>query len=88
MVTPVDAVIDKDRASALLGAALDVDALVLVTGVDRVFVDFRGPNQRALDTVSLEEASALAAQGEFPPGSMGPKVESASPSSEPAGQSR
>jgi carbamate kinase len=76
-LVPVDAVVDKDRASAMLAAQLGVDVLVLVTGVDQVFVDFRGPHERALDVVSREEASSLAAAGHFPPGSMGPKVESA-----------
>lgn len=73
----VDAVIDKDRASALLAAGLGIDTLMLVTGIDRVFLDFRGPHERPLDHVTADEAIALAAQGHFAAGSMGPKVESA-----------
>ncbi len=72
-----DAVIDKDRASALLAAELKVSALVLVTGVDRVFVDFGQPAQRALDIITVNEAHEHLEAGQFPAGSMGPKVESA-----------
>ncbi|MGB7979761.1 MAG: carbamate kinase, partial [Candidatus Nanopelagicales bacterium] len=75
--TSVDAVIDKDRASALLGARIDLDTLVLVTGVDQVYVGFGTPEQRALSQVSAQEARTHLAAGEFPAGSMGPKVESA-----------
>jgi len=73
----VDAVIDKDRVSALLAAKLRANVLVMVTGVDRVFVDFRGPQEQALDVITVDQASAFAAQGHFPAGSMGPKMESA-----------
>lgn len=73
----VDAVIDKDRASALLAAITGVDTLVLVTGVDQVYVGFGTPRQRALDDLRPAEARAHLAAGEFPAGSMGPKVESA-----------
>lgn len=73
----VDAVIDKDRASALLAAEIGLGTLVLVTGVDQVYVDFNLPTQRALDRVGVQELSAHLRDGQFPPGSMGPKVESA-----------
>ena len=76
-LVPVDAVIDKDRVSALLAAKLRTNVLVMVTGVDRVFVDFRGPSERALDVITVEQATELAAEGHFPAGSMGPKMESA-----------
>ncbi len=74
---PVDAVIDKDRASALLAAEIGLGALVLVTGVDQVYVDFRQPTERALSTVGIDEMRLHLAAGQFPAGSMGPKVESA-----------
>lgn len=74
---PVDAVIDKDRASALLASEIDLATLVLVTGVDQVYVDFGKPTQRALDRVGTEEMRQHLADGQFPPGSMGPKVDSA-----------
>jgi len=73
----VDAVIDKDRASALLAATVAVDTLVLVTGVDQVYVGFGTPDQKALTEIEPEEARSYLEAGEFPAGSMGPKVESA-----------
>src|SRR3954454_9521126 len=73
----VDAVIDKDRASAVLAAQTGVETLVLVTGVERVCTGFGTPQQRELGLLDAEEARALLAAGEFPPGSMGPKIESA-----------
>jgi carbamate kinase len=73
----VDAVVDKDRASALRAGRLGTEVLVLVTGVDRVCVDFGGPHQRALDVVTAGEVARLADEGHFPTGSMGTKVESA-----------
>lgn len=73
----VEAVIDKDFASALLARALGADLLCITTGVDRVAVDFGTPDQRALDTVSVDEARRHLADGQFPPGSMGPKIEAA-----------
>ncbi|MCC2335340.1 carbamate kinase [Cellulomonas wangsupingiae] len=73
----VDAVVDKDRASALLAASVGVDTLVLVTGVDEVSVGRGTPRQRALREVDPVELRAHLDAGEFPPGSMGPKVESA-----------
>ncbi|WP_225753234.1 carbamate kinase [Actinotalea sp. Marseille-Q4924] len=73
----VDAVIDKDRASALLAASAGVETLVLVTGVDEVYVGFGTPDQRALRDVDPEELRAHLDAGQFPAGSMGPKVESA-----------
>jgi carbamate kinase len=75
--TAVDAVVDKDRSSALLAIESRVDTMVLVTGIDEVCVDFRLPTQRALHDVTAEEMRAHLAAGQFPAGSMGPKVESA-----------
>ena len=73
----VEAVIDKDRASALLAASLGVPLLVLSTGVERVAVHFRQPEERWLDRITATEARAYLAEGEFPKGSMGPKIEAA-----------
>ncbi len=73
----VDAVVDKDRASAVLAAQTGVETLVLVTGVERVCTGFGTPQQRELDLLDAQEARALLAAGEFPAGSMGPKIESA-----------
>lgn len=68
-----DAVIDKDRTSALLAACLDADALVLLTDVEGVYRDFGGPGQRLLPYVTPDELDALGAAA----GSMGPKAAAA-----------
>ena len=73
----VEAVIDKDRATALLAASLGLPLLVLSTGVERVAIRFRKPDQRFLDRMTVSEARRYLAEGEFPRGSMGPKVEAA-----------
>jgi len=73
----VEAVIDKDRASALLAASLGVPLLVLSTGVEQVAVHFRRPDQRWLERITVSEAKQYLEEGEFPKGSMGPKVEAA-----------
>lgn len=73
----IDAVIDKDRAAALIAAELQADALVLVTGVDAVLLDFGKPTQRELTIVAADEMREHARAGQFPEGSMGPKVEAA-----------
>ncbi len=70
----VSAVIDKDLTSAMLAAQLGAEALVMLTGVDRVALDFGKPSQRALDRLTASEARRHLADGQFPPGSMGPKI--------------
>ena len=73
----VEAVIDKDLASAYLAASLGVPLLVISTGVERVAVHYRQPDQRELERVSLPEIQRYLAAGEFPEGSMGPKIRAA-----------
>jgi carbamate kinase len=73
----VDAVIDKDRASLLLAIQLGVDRLVFSTDADHVYLKFKQPGQRALKRVGLSEIMTYYDAGEFPPGSMGPKIEAA-----------
>ena len=73
----VDAVIDKDLSAQRLASAVGADVLVLLTGVDRVWLGFGTPRQRAVGTMTVEEAEQHLADGEFPPGSMGPKVTAA-----------
>lgn len=73
----VDAVIDKDRASALLASLVGADELIILTGVERVAIDFKKPSQRFLDSMTLAECEGYLAQGQFPKGSMGPKIEAA-----------
>jgi carbamate kinase len=73
----VDAVIDKDRASALLASKLGVDILAISTDVDFVYLDYKKPSQRRLCDLTAGELEAHYRAGHFPPGNMGPKVESA-----------
>lgn len=73
----VDAVIDKDLASALLAENLGTDRLIILTGVDKVSVNFRKPDERQLDRLSPEQAEAYIAEGQFAPGSMLPKIRAA-----------
>lgn len=73
----IEAVIDKDFASALLATGLGADLLCITTGVDRIAVNYGLPEQRELDVLPVDEARRHLADGQFPPGSMGPKVEAA-----------
>jgi carbamate kinase len=73
----VDAVIDKDRAACLIARQLGAQALLLVTAVDRVMLDYGTPAQSGLGTISAGQAARYLAEGQFPPGSMGPKIEAA-----------
>ena len=73
----VDAVIDKDYAAAELAVQVRADALVLVTGVPGVMVDFGTPLERRLGRIDVAEAERHLAAGQFPEGSMGPKVRAA-----------
>ena len=75
--TGVAAVIDKDYASGLLAANLDVDSFIISTAVEKVYINFGKPDQKALDTVTIEEAKRYMAEGQFAKGSMAPKVEAA-----------
>lgn len=72
----VEAVIDKDRASALLASRLGADLLVISTDTDCVYLDYKKPTQRALQCVGATELQEYANAGHFPPGNMGPKIES------------
>ena len=72
----VAAVIDKDRASALLARDIGADRLIILTAVDRVCVNYNKPGQRELAEMTLADCERYIAQGQFAPGSMLPKVES------------
>ena len=73
----VEAVIDKDRASALLAKTLGARRLIILTAVEYVYAGFGQPGEKPLTLMSTETARNLLAAGEFPPGSMGPKIEAA-----------
>ena len=73
----VEAVIDKDYTAALLAGGLGADLLVILTGVDQVSINFGRPDETTLQRLSVAEARAHLASGQFPEGSMGPKMRSA-----------
>jgi len=73
----VEAVIDKDRAARLLANEVGAEILFLLTEVDQVYLDYGRPTQRPLHKLTVEEAKKYLKEGQFPPGSMGPKIEAA-----------
>jgi carbamate kinase len=73
----VEAVIDKDLAAERLASLVGADTLVLLTGVPRVALEYGTPSQRDLSSVTIAEAERYLADGQFPAGSMGPKVKAA-----------
>ena len=75
-VRGVEAVIDKDRASSLLASKMNVDLFAISTDTDYVYLNYRKPNQSPLHSVSASELRRHYEAGHFPPGNMGPKVES------------
>lgn len=73
----VEAVIDKDRAAAVLARNTGAERLIILTNVEEVYIRFGRPDQEALGEVRLTEIRKLHESGEFPAGSMGPKIEAA-----------
>ncbi|NHC39270.1 carbamate kinase [Bacillus sp. MM2020_1] len=73
----IEAVIDKDFASQKLAELVDADALIILTAVDNVYIDFNKPTQKKLEDVTIEELKAYIEGGHFAEGSMLPKVEAA-----------
>jgi carbamate kinase len=73
----VAAVVDKDLTSGLLAADVGAGQLVMLTGVERVALDFGKPTQRSIERLTVAEARKHLADGQFPPGSMGPKISAA-----------
>lgn len=71
----VDAVIDKDLASAKLAERMGADILIILTGVDNVYINFNKPDQKKLEYVTVDEMEKYIAEGHFAAGSMLPKVE-------------
>jgi carbamate kinase len=70
----VEGVIDKDFATSLLARRIKADLMIISTGVEKVAVQFKKPGQRFFDRMSVAEAKKYSEAGEFPPGSMGPKI--------------
>ncbi len=73
----LDAVIDKDRASAVLAKEVNASDLLILTEVEQVALNFGKSEQQNLDKMTIDEARKYYEEGHFPPGSMGPKIESA-----------
>ncbi|MBI2749615.1 MAG: carbamate kinase [Burkholderiales bacterium] len=73
----VPAVIDKDLTSAMVAAAIGAEHFIMLTGVERVAIDFGKASQRYVDRLTVADARRNLKEGQFPPGSMGPKIEAA-----------
>jgi len=73
----VEAVVDKDRASSLLANKLDLEIFISSTDTDKVYLNFKKPNQLALNNISLAQAKQYLSENHFLAGSMGPKIEAA-----------
>lgn len=71
----IDAVIDKDKSSSKLALDLDADVLLILTAVDKVYINFNKENQKALDTLNIKDAKKYMQEGQFAKGSMLPKIE-------------
>ncbi|MBQ9474498.1 MAG: carbamate kinase [Bacteroidales bacterium] len=76
-VRGVEAVIDKDLASALCAVQINADEFYILTDVPKVYINFRKPDEKALDTITVDEAKRLMADGQFAEGSMAPKIRAA-----------
>lgn len=73
----VEAVIDKDHAASLIASEVKADLFVILTNVDRVYLNYGKPDQEALQLISVDQAHAYLEEGQFPAGSMGPKIRAA-----------
>lgn len=73
----VEAVIDKDLASALMAVTIKAEEFYILTDVPKIYVNFNKPDQRALDMLTISQAKQLLAEGQFTEGSMAPKVRAA-----------
>ncbi len=73
----IEAVIDKDYVASLIAREVKVDLFIILTNIDRVYLNFGTPEQRPIDRMTAAEAQEYLKQGHFPAGSMGPKIEAA-----------
>lgn len=73
----VEAVIDKDLSANHLAKEIKADRLIILTGVDNIYINYNQPNQKKLEKLTISEAKQYILEDQFPPGSMLPKVESA-----------
>jgi carbamate kinase len=73
----VEAVIDKDHAASLIASEVKADLFIILTNVERVYLNYGKPDEKPIDEMSVGEAQTYLDQGQFPPGSMGPKIQAA-----------
>ncbi|MBD3288525.1 carbamate kinase [candidate division KSB1 bacterium] len=73
----VDAVVDKDRTAAILAREINANELYILTGVSKVSLNYKKPDQVDLDVLHIDDAKQYLQEGQFPAGSMGPKIEAA-----------
>jgi len=71
----LEGVIDKDHATSLLARNIEADLMIITTGIEKVAINFNKPDQKELDHITVAEAEIFLAQGHFPAGSMGPKIQ-------------
>lgn len=76
-VRPLDAVIDKDRASSLLATTIDADEFYILTDVPYVYIDYKKPGERKLDFLNKADAEKYMEEGKFGEGDMAPKIKAA-----------
>jgi carbamate kinase len=72
----VEAVVDKDHTSSLLASKIDAEVLLILTDVENVSINYGKQNQKDLNHLTIQQAKNYLAEGQFPPGTMGPKIES------------
>jgi carbamate kinase len=73
----VEAVIDKDYAASLIAREVKAELFIILTNVERVFLNFGKPDEEPVEAMSIKQAEEYLSQGQFPPGSMGPKIKAA-----------
>lgn len=71
----VEGVIDKDLASAVLASAIDEEFFIMLTSVDKVYINFEEEDEEGIDEMTVSQAEEYLEEGQFPAGSMGPKIE-------------
>lgn len=71
-----EAVVDKDFSAAVLAKVVKAEVLLILTDVERVFLDYERPSQRPVDRMTVQECRKFLRKNQFPVGSMGPKIES------------
>ncbi|MBU1178755.1 carbamate kinase [Patescibacteria group bacterium] len=73
----IPAVIDKDRTAAILARDIEADTLIIMTAVDKVYLNYGSKNQKGLNVITIKQAKKYLSHNHFPAGSMGPKIEAA-----------